>query len=85
MAVIMSEIQPSQAKGMSHSGLGAYCLAKFRLSHAKTGADRKEAVMANGIIFPMALLNPMALLKNCINTKDKIHAPKSQYRNFVPS
>lgn len=79
MAVIMSEIQPSQAKGMSHSGLGAYCLAKFRLSHAKTGADRKEAVMANGIIFPMALL------KNCINTKDKIHAPKSQYRNFVPS
>lgn len=79
MAVIMSEIQPSQAKGMSHSGLGAYCLAKFRLSHAKTGADRKEAVMANGIIFPMALL------KNCVNTKDKIHAPKSQYRNFVPS
>ena len=79
MAVIMSKIQPSQAKGMSHSGLGAYCLAKFRLSHAKTGADRKEAVMANGIIFPMALL------KNCINTKDKIHAPKSQYRNFVPS
>ena len=79
MAVIMSEIQPSQAKGMSHSGLGAYCLAKFRLSHAKTGADRKEAVMANGIIFPMALL------KNCINTKDKIHTPKSQYRNFVPS
>ena len=79
MAVIMSEIQPSQSKGMSHSGLGAYCLAKFRLSHAKTGADRKEAVMANGIIFPMALL------KNCINTKDKIHAPKSQYRNFVSS
>lgn len=79
MAVIMSEIQPNQAKGMSHSDLGAYCLAKFRLSHAKTGADRKEAVMANGIIFPMALL------KNCINTKDKIHAPKSQDRNFVPS